>query len=336
MPGAALPWGNAGPSSFMNQVDLLVIVVVGACTFSGARRGLILSAGDIVALALGLLLGSLCYPIGAGLLGWIFGLSAAAAGALGFALVTVLLVVLTAWGFSLLSRRFEVYGVPSRVGGAAFGVAYGAVLAAVIILLSGILPGGASAVAQSALGPRLIALVPRLHEGMESAGFPLPKLVRLPTDYKGELEGGNVGLQFLRVNFTRLDGATCLNCRSAVEFEGYRLSRGTLMSPEFRCPKCGRTSDGCQTFEGFHAIYGQCPVVLADEGLRFDCGVWTNGWWTVPHGQCPVCGRMYRPRREGLHGRGAATHVGPAVSWLRSKMPSSEHHSAKVARLSPA
>jgi hypothetical protein len=142
---------------------------------------------------------------------------------------------------------------------------------------------------------RTIALVPRFHEKMESVGLPLPKLVQLPTDYRDELKGISQGLQFVRMNSSDLDDATCLHCRSAVAFEGYQFSRGTLMSPLFRCPTCSRTSDGCQTFEGFHVIYGGCPVPLAMEGIQFDCGVWTNGWWTVPHGPCPECGREYRP-----------------------------------------
>lgn len=110
------------------------------------------------------------------------------------------------------------------------------------------------------------------------------------------------GMQFLRVNFSRLNGVTCINCRTPVEFLGYRFSRGTMISPEYRCPKCGRTSDGCQTFEGFHIIYGKCPVDLANQGVEFDCGVWTNGWWTLPHGKCPVCGKEY-------HGAGTVNHA---------------------------
>jgi len=289
----------------MNQVDLFVIAVVGACAISGARRGLILSAGDIIALVLGLLVGSLAYLAVAAVLGWVFGLSAPTAGALGFVVVSVSVVVLAAWGFSLLSRRFELSGLPSRVGGAAFGSAYGAVLAAVLVLASGLLGRAAGPVRESALGPRIIALVPNLHEGLESLGFLVPKLVRLPTDYEDELRGRQ-GLQFLRINFTRLDGATCLHCRSAVEFEGYRFSRGTLMSPKFRCPNCARTSDGCQTFEGFHAVYGECPVVLARKGLQFDCGVWTNSWWTLPHGPCPVCGKEYQAGKKVAAAYGAA------------------------------
>ena len=191
----------------------------------------------------------------------------------------------------------------SKIAGAAFGAAFGVFFAAILLMSSGLLPGAGEPVKTSRLASAIASVVPRLHENLESVGIPLPKLVQLPTDYRDELRGVNPstalgvnqGRQFLRVNFTRLDGAMCINCRTPTVFEGYQFSHGTLMSPRFRCPKCGRTSDGCQTFEGFHAIYGACPAELAKEGLQFDCGVWTNGWWVVPHGKCRVCGHEYRP-----------------------------------------
>jgi len=293
-----------GQSDIMNQVDFLILVVVGACALSGARRGIISSAGDIISLLLGLILGAIAYPLAAAPVRWVSGASPPIAGVVGFVLLSVLVVAGSSWGFSALSSRFEVGKQLSRSGGAGFGAAFGVFFAAVLVMASALLPNSAQPVSQSRLASSITALVPRLHENLESVGIPLPKLVQLPTDYREELQGVNQGRQFLRVNFTRLDGAMCINCRSAVDFEGYQFSRGTLMSPCFRCPQCGRTSDGCQTFEGFHEIYGSCPTILAGEGLQFDCGVWTNGWWTVPHGPCPVCGREFRPES-------AATHSGP-------------------------
>ena len=282
----------------MNQVDFLIAVIVAASALSGARRGVIHSAGDVVSLLLGLIVGAVAYPLGAAPIRWITGASDPMAGALGFIVVSVLTVALSGWGFSVLSARFEVGRRLSRIGGAAFGAAFGIFFAAVAVMGSALLPGTGQPVSQSRLASAITFLVPRLHENLESVGIPLPKLVRLPTDYREELHGVNQGRQFLRVNFTRLDGAMCINCRTPTVFEGYRFSRGTLMSPRFRCPKCDRTSDGCQTFEGFHAIYGACPAELAKEGLQFDCGVWTNGWWVVPHGPCPVCGKEYRTARS--------------------------------------
>ena len=248
----------------------------------------------------GLIVGSLGYRLAAAPLRAILELGDAVAGALGFILLAVLTVVLAGWGSALLAQRFQLSKPANRLGGACFGGFFGILLAAVLVLASGILPGAAKPVTASALGPPITALVPRLHENMDAIGIPLPKLVYLPTDYRDEVLGVNRGLQFLQINFSRLDGATCIHCRSPVRFTGYHFSRGTLISPRFECSRCGRTSDGCQIFEGFHAIYGTCPVPLAQEGLRFDCGVWTNGWWTVPHGRCPVCRKEYQPDEEDL------------------------------------
>ncbi len=291
----------------MNQVDFLILVAVGASALSGARRGLISSAGDIISLLVGLVLGAILYPLAAAPIRWLAGTSGATPDALGFVVVSVLTVAGASWGFSTLSARLQLGKRISRAGGAAFGAAFGVFFAAVLVMASALLPGAAEPVTRSRLASSITALVPRLHENLESVGVPLPKLVQLPTDYRDELQGTNQGRQFLRINFTRLDGATCINCRSAVDFEGYQFSRGTLMSPRFRCSECGRTSDGCQTFEGFHRIYGACPAELAAEGLQFDCGVWTNGWWTVPQGPCPVCDKEFRPAK-------AATATRPR--WL--------------------
>lgn len=296
----------------MNQVDLFIIAVVAAFAISGARRGLISSAGDIITLALSLIVGSVAYPAAAAPLRYLFSLSPAVAGPLGFVMVAAVTATAGGWVFSLLAAKFELEKGLSRAGGAGFGAAFGIFLAAVLVMGSAMVPGLADPVGNSAFAPRITGLVPRLHENMDSIGIPLPKLVQLPTDYRDELRGVNQGLQFLRVNFTKLDGATCIHCRSPVAFEGYVFSRGTLISPRFRCTNCGRTSDGCQTFEGFHAIYGECPVTLAREGLQFDCGVWTNNWWTVPHGRCPVCGKSYRPEPEVEEGCRPARAVTPA------------------------
>jgi uncharacterized membrane protein required for colicin V production len=324
----------------MNQVDFLIVVIVAASALSGARRGLISSAGDIISLLLALIVGAVAYPLAAAPIGWATGAPEAVAGALGFIAISVLTVAGSGWGFSFLSSRFEVERRVSRIGGAGFGGAFGVFFAAIVVMGSGLLPGSAEPVAKSRLASAITFVVPRLHENLESVGIALPKLVQLPTDYRDELRGVKQGRQFLRINFTRLDGAICINCRTPTVFEGYQFRRGTLMSPRFRCPRCGRTSDGCQTFEGFHAIYGACPTELAREGLQFDCGVWTNGWWVVPHGACPVCGKEYRGvelvrlwrRGESAAGGLYSRLLGP----VGSNSPCSAHQSAKVARRSRA
>ena len=285
----------------MNQVDLFILLVLTGSAVSGARRGLVGAGGDVLSLFLGLALGSIAYPVGSAVMRLFLGSLPALADALGFVAIAALVVAGASWGLTHAARRVLLPPLADRVGGAALGAVFGLVLAAVLVLASGMLSGAAEPVERSLLGGRTVKLVPRLHSTMERVGFPLPKLIQLPADYRDEIEGGRRQFRFARLNFTALEGAMCLHCREPVRFDGYHFSRGLLLSPKFSCPGCGRTSDGCQTFEGFHTIYRDCPVTPAEEGLEFDCGVWTNGWRTVPHGPCPVCGReLRRPAGERL------------------------------------
>ena len=284
----------------MNQVDVLVLIIIGASAFSGARRGVIGAGGDVAAVLLGLTLSSFAYPVMAAPLEWM-GLPHPFCDLFGFLALAICVVFLVGWAAALLSENWQLSARTNRIGGAALGGLMGMVLGSVLLLVSGVVTGTAKPVQESRLGGAITSIVPKLHETMERAGMPLPKLIQLPADYRDEMSGVRHGLQFMRINSARLDGATCLHCRTPVKFLGYKFSRGTLMSPKFQCPNCGRTSDGCQTFEGFHTIYGVCPVTLADQGVQFDCGVWTNGWFTVPHGKCPVCGKGYTgPGVEGV------------------------------------
>lgn len=141
--------------------------------------------------------------------------------------------------------------------------------------------------------PRLLILLERLH-------IDPPKLVYHPSTFEGEwseqgLWKGKIEYRFERLAFSQLDGATCIACRGKVDFLGYLKKDNNPLVPKFRCRVCGRTSDGCQTFEGFHKIYGICSVDEAEKGVELDCGTWTNGIWVVPKGKCPVCGKEYSP-----------------------------------------
>jgi hypothetical protein len=94
-----------------------------------------------------------------------------------------------------------------------------------------------------------------------------------------------------RINYSRLNGSTCIECRAAVKFIGYHRRFEVAVSPKFVCPVCGRTSDGCQTFEGFHRMYGRCPVDVAEALGPIDCGVWPNDRPVYPKGVCPLDGK---------------------------------------------
>jgi hypothetical protein len=92
------------------------------------------------------------------------------------------------------------------------------------------------------------------------------------------------GLQLRRFNYQELDGATCLACGGKVQFDGYK-SKGVMSYPHFTCTQCGRTSDGCQTYEGYHLLYGKCPKEVEEH----NCELWPDPRSVKAKGTCPVC-----------------------------------------------
>jgi len=280
----------------MNEVDLVIIVITALATIHGVRHGVLSGAVDLAAIGLALAIGAAAWRVGAAPLHW-FGFPTAFAGLLGFVIVTIGVAFGSNYLLLWLLRNVKPPKWLERGGGGVMGFFLGLLLSAFLLIFSGAMPNAYKAIPKSLLGPRLLTVVPAMHGDLERIGIPLPKLVMLPTNYQEELAGNGMrqGLQFLQINFTRLGGSKCIKCGHQVHFLGYKFPRGTLLSPKFQCPNCGRTSDGCQTFEGFHRIYGQCPVDIARQGVWFDCGVWTNGDFVLPHGKCPVCGKELTP-----------------------------------------
>lgn len=98
--------------------------------------------------------------------------------------------------------------------------------------------------------------------------------------------------------FEESDGWTCVCCGGPVEFLGFG-HQPQPRRPLFACRQCGRRSDGCQTFEGHHLLYGVCAL---EDGNTSRCGYW-QGEWARARGVCPVCG--------------AVRLVGPAMATAR-------------------
>ena len=77
---------------------------------------------------------------------------------------------------------------------------------------------------------------------------------------------------------------TCIVCGGRVRcrFFGHQPQPRV---PLFECERCGRRSDGCQTFEGHHLLYRYCPLA---EAHTMRCGHWRPEWQRAK-GTCPVC-----------------------------------------------
>lgn len=280
----------------MNGIDFLILLVVGLNIYYGARRGLYQGFIDLFSLVPSLILATWFYPAGGWLVLKLIGLPAPFCDVMGFILIAIGIIKLVSYLGLLIPEGQEPPGKVDKVGGGTIGGILGIGLCALILsALSGLI--SQEEVEESLLGHPIVRSVPKLYERFERLGFDLPKLIRLPRDYqdpRSEIE--KTHLQFRRLNFTRLDGATCIKCRGKMKFLGY-LRRGTgPLSPKFQCTHCGRTTDGCQSFEGFHLMYHKCPIQIANEGYELDCGVWSNGDPVIPRGPCPICGSSVQHR----------------------------------------
>lgn len=267
------------------MVSGLIVVLLALGGYAEARRGLALALLDVLRIALGLGIGLLAYSL-------IVRLSNSyAAGLVTFGIAALAVV----WLLALLARRSGLdprWGRTgaSRVVAGAIGLLLGALIVLVLLPTAGRSPGLADDILHAPLARPFVRLVPGIYSAADFTNLELPQLGRRAVRFEDEKEGGSRLLSG-RVNFTRLDRAMCIECRAAVEFQGYWLRFGLAVSPRFRCPNCGRTSDGCQTFEGFHQMYGRCPHEVAQGKVAIDCGVWPNDRPVQPRGRCPVCGQ---------------------------------------------
>lgn len=98
------------------------------------------------------------------------------------------------------------------------------------------------------------------------------------------------GVQLRRLKYEDLDYSTCISCGGVVRFEGM-AKKGLFYFPLFRCTSCGRTSDGCQTYEGYHHYYRRCPWDGKTPLAGTNCPVWPNPSPAFPTIPCPYCGK---------------------------------------------
>jgi hypothetical protein len=266
-------------------VSITIIALLALGIYAEARRGLALALFDVLRITLGLGMGLLAYSVVARTT------HNYVAGLVGLG-ITALIIV---WLLAILVKSSRIdpgWGKAplGRVIAGIIGLLLGATIILVLIPTAGRSPGVADDILHTPLARPFVHLLPDIYAAADFTNIELPQLNRQPIRFEDESQGSSALLAG-RVNFTRLDGATCIECRSAVKFLGYKLRFGLLVSPKFQCPNCGRTSDGCQTFEGFHRMYRHCPHQVARGRIAIDCGVWPDNHPVQPLGRCPVCGR---------------------------------------------
>ena len=266
-------------------IDGLVLLPLGLSTYAEAKRGLFFALFDLIRIVIGLALGfvsfsllhrmSGSYPAGFAAFG-----IASLIGIFGVRALLHALRLDPAWG-RLPAARFL---------GGLLGLLLGCLIIAVFVPVIGRSGWGREAVPRSFLARPFLDAAPALYYVADAVNLDFPMLNARAIRFEDEGQAEQAAL-VERINYSRLDGSTCIECRAAVHFDGYFRRVGVSVSPKFTCPNCGRTSDGCQTFEGFHEMYGRCPFDVCREIGPIDCGVWPNGRPVMPNGVCPIEGQ---------------------------------------------
>ncbi len=282
-----------------NWLDLIIFIIVAAAVIKGIRAGLIRSVFNVAGLVIGFLAAVSYYaPAGSMILRHI-NLPQIIADVLSFIVIFAVTTAAVHLVGSLVAvlTKIRLFRFADRVGGSAAGLLIGFILVGIILIMITAFPlfnGFHDQIEESYLAPTIVENTQQAYEELgKLLPVELPQLTSFPEElssYLSVISTRSEHSDHHRVNFKELEGATCFVCGGPVEFIGYLDNNMQSVSPKFICTECDRTSDGCQTYEGYHEMYQVCPVELGKLGYRFDCGVWTNHSYHRPTGPCAVCG----------------------------------------------
>ncbi|MCX7705289.1 MAG: CvpA family protein [bacterium] len=268
-------------------IDLIVIMFVLGGILGGAGRGFLGTIIDICGIGFGIFLGSFVYPAPVKLFSR-FGITGTAVELIFFILSSIFLALTFILLLESIRRKVEIKPAVDRIFGGIFGSINGFVAAAsLLIIMTSSVPMGQE-IDQAKYAPSIRNGLLKFYEEIERRNITLPKMIILPVAYMDEFGKNIWKARFVKMNFTNFEGYTCINCGGKVRFTGYLAKYGAGIVPKLSCEKCGRTSDGCQTYEGYHKLYKSCVVELARKGMKFDCGTWPNRTWVTPTGPCPI------------------------------------------------
>jgi len=268
-------------------IDVIVSIIFLSMLLLGLIRGFVGSIVDLTGIIGGITLASIVYKAPVHLLSK-FNINGNAAELTCFLATVFFFVMGIIFLLEILRKRIYIKHIVDRLSGILPGILEGFILAGLLFVTMSVSFKAAMEIRDSRLPRYVIKYLPAVYEKTDRMGINIPKMIYLPKHYPDELKSDNTEIRFCRINFAGFEGFTCMECGGEVKFDGYFLRIGATMVPRFTCEKCNRVSCGCQTYEGFHKIYGSCPIDLAKEKFRFDCGRWPNYKLITPRGTCPV------------------------------------------------
>ncbi len=282
------------PDGF-NWLDIVICLILAAALIKGVSAGLIRSIFNAAGIIAGLVLAVNYYAPGSSLIFGYIALPQLIVDALSFILIfSIAAVTVHAVGIILAKiTRFSLFKLVDKIGGGVAGAVIGVALIGVLLILMTAFPlyeDFNDHVDQSYLAAPIVNTTYAVYDELSDLlPLDLPLLTAFPEELGNYFNDISSISKPNSVDFETLDGSTCFVCDNPVEFSGFLDNNKGSLSPKFICTECGRTSDGCQTYEGYHEMYEQCPVKLGRRGYRLDCGIWKNNSYHRPTGPCPVC-----------------------------------------------
>jgi len=279
----------------MGILDIVIIVLLIGFGFWGYVRGLFASLGGLLSFLLAGLVSFLVYHRLGQIISRYFDISLNMAELLTIFLVFFFLTIVFSILATQLSNKIQVgrFAWLDKILGIPTGIIEGLILISAILLILSVLPSQAhlgSLLLDSQFASFLTDKTSKVYQRVKAElGPKIPQFIFYPEHSFSEEKYSQL---ITGIDWQKLDGATCFACGGHVKYLGIKkhiVQGQEVWSPYFVCTSCGRHSDGCQTYEGYHQIYGECPQRLGELGYRFDCGMWPNGNFVKPVGQCPVC-----------------------------------------------
>ena len=277
----------------MNVLDWAIILSLLVSVYRGFRSGLVQQLFGLGGSILALILAFRHYSgLGTALTGWLN-----ISENLGNILAFIILVVGISSILAYLGFRWQETNVSSPVvfndgvAGAIFGGLKVLVVWVLILLLMASLPWDAlkKPLYESDLAQDVLKITPFFYFLQEEVlPAEVPRIFLTPE-----------GVQIRRVKYEDLDGSTCIACGGKVRYQG-KEKQGAFHFPRFQCTSCGRVSDGCLTFEGYHLFYRRCIWETKAALTGINCQVWPEPVPVYPMLSCPVCGKSRQEAGFGV------------------------------------
>jgi len=268
----------------LTWVDWVIAGIFGYFILKGFRKGFVQQLFELIGSIVSLILAFHYYKSVGAALAPKLSFSTPLANIIAFIFIVVVISGLVSffgkrWHHS---RKSESIAVVDGGLGAVFGGCKAGLIIMVTLMILLALPWEFihTPIETSEFANDLLRLAPIFYQVQDAA---------LPSDFPRMIISAE-GIRWRSIDDKRLISATCFACGQKTEYKGI-VKKGALYYPQTVCPRCGRVSDGCLTFEGYHMIHNQCPYEKLGSLGTTDCKIWPNVKPATVKGKCTVCGR---------------------------------------------